>query len=338
MEESRAERTRTPTIRDVARQAGVGVGTVSRVLNDSPAVTKATHARVRAAIDQLGYRRSSTARNLSLGRSHAIGVVAPFFTSPSVVERLSGVVASLSERGYALMLFSVETPRQSAEAFQEVARHRVDGLLVISLPLTEEELGLLQSDDVPVVLIDVAHDDLSHVAIDDVRGGVLATEHLMSKGHECIAFVGDEPDNPFGFTSSERRRKGYERALKKHNLGPRPELQALGRFGRNEARELAAELLRRDERPTAVFAASDVQAFGVLEAAADLGLRVPEDLAVIGFDDIEMARVLELTTVRQPLRATGQRGADLLLAAIESDFDGTVTELEPLTVVERKTA
>jgi LacI family transcriptional regulator/LacI family repressor for deo operon, udp, cdd, tsx, nupC, and nupG len=338
MEQSGAERTRTPTIRDVARHAGVGVGTVSRVLNDSPAVTQATHARVRAAIDQLGYRRSSTARNLSLGRAHAIGVVAPFFSSPSVVERLSGVVASLSERGYALMLFSVETPRESAEALQEVARHRVDGLLVISLPLTEDDLGVLQGEDVPVVLIDVAHDQLSHVAIDDVRGGALATEHLIARGHERIAFVGDAPDNPFGFTSSERRRKGYQRALKKHKLGPRPELEALGGFGRREARDLATGMLRGKDRPTAVFAASDVQAFGVLEAAAHLGLRVPEELAVIGFDDIEMADVVGLTTVRQPLRATGARGADLLLAAIETEHDGPVTELEPLTVVERRTA
>jgi DNA-binding LacI/PurR family transcriptional regulator len=332
---SAEERVRTPTIRDVARRAGVGVGTVSRVLNDSPSVTQATHARVIKAINQLGYRRSSTARSLSLGRSHAVGVVAPFFTSPSVVERLRGVVERLSERGYALVLFSIETPPQGTAALQDLARPRVDGLLVISLPLSDEELGGLRRDDLPVVLIDVGHDKLPHVVIDDVRGGELATEHLLEKGHERIGFVGDVPTNPFGFTSSERRRQGFRRAMSRIKAADARE--GLGHFGRDEARRLAEELLGEEDPPTAIFAASDTQAIGVLEAAGALGLRVPEDLAVIGFDDIEMASVVGLTTVRQPLYETGVRGADLLLQAIEGGDDVTIEELEPLAVVERDT-
>lgn len=332
---SAEERVRTPTIRDVARRAGVGVGTVSRVLNDSPSVTQATHARVIKAIDQLGYRRSSTARSLSLGRSHAVGVVAPFFTSPSIVERLRGVVERLSERGYALVLFSIETPQHGTAALHELARPRVDGLLVISLPLSDEELGGLRQDDLPIVLIDVGHDELPHVVIDDVLGGELATEHLLEKGHERIGFVGDVPTNPFGFTSSERRRQGFRRAMSRIKAADARE--GLGRFGRDEAKCLAEELLGEEDPPTAIFAASDTQAIGVLEAAGALGLRVPEDLAVIGFDDIEMAGVVGLTTVRQPLYATGARGADLLLQAIEGSDDVAIEELEPLAVVERDT-
>src|SRR5919108_220914 len=140
-------RQRGPTARDVARHAGVSVATVSRVLNDSSVVTPATRDRVRAAIEELGFRRSSTARSLSVGRSQAIGVVAPFFTTPSVVERLRGVSERAGGRGYALMLFDVETPEQRAGAFRDFARlDRVDGVLVMSLPLYDEEVQALERD------------------------------------------------------------------------------------------------------------------------------------------------------------------------------------------------
>src|ERR1700716_2631446 len=134
-------RARASTIRDVARRAAVGVGTVSRVLNDSPLVSADTRDRVREAMGALGYRRSSAARRLSLGRSEAVGVVAPFLTSESVIERLRGVVMRLSERGYDLILFDVETSKQRSDAFRDFADHdRVDGLLVLSLPLTDDEV------------------------------------------------------------------------------------------------------------------------------------------------------------------------------------------------------
>src|SRR3954469_24264605 len=141
----RPNRRRQPTIRDVARHAGVGVGTVSRVLNDSSSVSEDTHARVRLAMQELGYRRSQIARSLSVGRAHALGVVAPFFTTPSVIERLRGVVEQLAEHEYDVVLFSVENPQQRADALRNFARHhRVDGLLVISLPLADDEVEALR--------------------------------------------------------------------------------------------------------------------------------------------------------------------------------------------------
>ncbi|MGH2945910.1 MAG: LacI family DNA-binding transcriptional regulator [Solirubrobacteraceae bacterium] len=330
---------RTPTIRDVARRAGVSVATVSRVLNDMPIVSPETGARVRGAVDELGYRRSATARSLSLGRSQAIGVVAPFFTTLSVVERLRGISERLTRHGYDMMLFDVETPDQRADALRDFARHdRVDGLLVISLPLSDHEVETLQRNDLPVVLVDIGHPGLPHVVIDDVRGGELATEHLLAQGHRRIGFVGDLPANPFGFTSSEHRREGFRRALRRASIDPVDGLERRGVHGREPARALANDLLGGDDRPTAVFAASDIQAFGVMQAAEALGLRVPEDVAVIGFDDIEMAAVIGLTTVRQPLRESGARGTELLLAAIEGGDQAPVMELEPLAVIERRTA
>jgi LacI family transcriptional regulator/LacI family repressor for deo operon, udp, cdd, tsx, nupC, and nupG len=321
---------RPPTIRDVARHAGVSVATVSRVLNEIPVVRSEVRERVRAAITELGYRPSSTARNLSLGRSQAIGVVAPFFTTPSVVERLRGVSERASRHGYALMLFDVETPDQRAGAFRDFARlDRVDGLLVISLPLYDD-------DRLPVVMVDIGHPRVPHVVTDDVRGGELAAEHLISRGHRRIGFVGDLPPSPFGFTSSEHRREGFRRALRRAGIPPDGEIERRGRHGREEARVLAEDLLRCGDRPTAVFAASDTQALGVLEAAQAVGLEVPGDVAVIGFDDTEIAGAIGLSTVRQPLRESGARGADLLFAAIAGD-DAPEGVLEPLAVVARRT-
>jgi DNA-binding LacI/PurR family transcriptional regulator len=332
-----SHRLRTPTIRDVARRAGVGVGTVSRVLNGSPSVSKDTLARVHLAMEQLGYRRSLIARSLSVGRSHSLGIVAPFFTTPSVIERLRGIVERLGRTDYDMLIFSVETVQQRADAFRDFARHdRVDGLLVISLPLSDAEVAMMQRDDLPVVLIDVAHPALTHVVIDDVHGGELATSHLLEKGHRTIGFVGDAPAQGFGFTSTDRRLDGYRRALAAAGLPSNGALIRRGRHGRTEACALSTELLSGEDRPTAVFAASDILAFGVMEAASALGLNVPEDVAVVGFDDIEMASVMGLTTVRQPLFESGIRGADLLLGAIDSAVE-PLEELEPLALVERRT-
>ena len=328
---------RPATIRDVARHAGVSVATVSRVLNDVPVVRPEMRERVREAIANLGYRPSSTARSLSLGRSQAIGVVAPFFTTPSVVERLRGVSQRAGLHGYGLMLFDVETPQQRAGAFRDFARPgRVDGLLVISLPLLDSEVAGLERDRLPVVMVDIGHPAVPHVVIDDARGGALATEHLLARGHRRIGFVGDRPDGEFGFTSSEERRRGVRRALRRAGIRADPELEARGRHGREEARAMARALLEREDRPTAIFAASDTQALGVLEAAHALGLRVPEDVAVIGFDDIEVAAPLGLSTVRQPLRQSGAYGADMLLAAI-AGAPPRPTRLDALAVIARRT-
>jgi DNA-binding LacI/PurR family transcriptional regulator len=328
---------RPPTIRDVARRAGVGVGTVSRVLNDSPRVLPDKRARVLEAIAELGFVRNPTAHSLSTGRSHAIGVIAPFFTSPSSAERLRGVSTGVAEHGYRLLLVDVETPEQRASAFADLAgRHAVEGVIVVSIQPTDAEVAALDREHRPMVLVDAAHGSLPYVAIDDLRGGELATDHLLAKGHTRIAFVGDRLPAPFGLSSSALRLRGHRAALKRAGHDPRNEYVRLGGHDRDEARELAAPLFALGDPPTAVFAASDMQAVGVIEAAGAAGLRVPDDVAVIGFDDIELAAVVGLTTVRQPLRASGRRGAELLMAAIEG-APPPPDELEPLAVVERRT-
>jgi LacI family transcriptional regulator, galactose operon repressor len=327
-----------PRIRDVAARAGVGVGTVSRVLNDAPGVASATRDRVRAVMQELGYQPSSTARNLSLGRTLTVGVIAPFFTSPSVVERLRGIDDVFGHSPYDLTLYNIETPAQRRAVLRRFGRRdRVDGLIVISLPLTPGELRSFARDGLPAVLVDVANAPVPHVGIDDVGGGAMATRHLLDAGHREIAFVGDVEENPFGFASSERRLEGFRAALEKAGVPLPSAYVRRGPFGRATAGRLTRQLLALRRRPTAVFAASDVQAFGVLDAAARAGLTVPDDLSVIGFDDIELAEAIGLTTVRQPLRESGRAGATLLLQSLNGGAAKSPPPLPDLTVMRRRT-
>jgi LacI family transcriptional regulator len=327
------------TIARVAALAGVGVGTVSRVLNDSEAVRPATRRRVQEAIDALDYEPSATARALSTGRTMAIGVIAPFFTRASVVERLRGVAPRVSDGGYQLVLLDVERPEQRDDVLRAVAvKGRFDGLLVISLPLSEHVAARMRASDIPVVLVDRHQPGLAGVHIDDEAGGRLATQHLLDLGHERIAFVGDTEDNGYGFDSSARRRAGYESALRDAGLAVDPELVATGPHGRAAARALARRLLDLPAPPTAIFAASDDQAFGVLETAAAESVPVPGELSVVGFDDVEVARHAGLTTVAQPLETSGELAADLLLDALAGGPPPQSRELPCALVVRDTTA
>jgi LacI family transcriptional regulator len=305
------------TIADVAAHAGVGAGTVSRVLNDSPRVSERTRARVLAAIEVLDYRPNPLAQGLSRGRCQTLGVVVPFFTHASAVERLRGVVAALDGSRYDLVLFNVESPVHRDEHFATLTRRdRADGLLVMSLPPPARSLARLVESRVPIVLLDSAGTGVPSVVTDDVEGGRLATRHLIDLGHRHIAFIGDEPDNPLGFTSSTARERGYHETMAAAGLAVGPGDVRHGPHVRTVARGMAEELLAGDGRPTAVFAASDTQALGVLEAARAAGLDVPGDLSVVGFDDIEVSSYAGLTTVRQPLFESGRIATELLLESL----------------------
>jgi DNA-binding LacI/PurR family transcriptional regulator len=322
----------------VAERAGVSVATVSRVLNGTARVAPSKAADVHQAIDDLGYRPNSMARALSLGRTGTIGVIAPFFTHWGTLGRLHGITDRVAAEDYDLMIFDVETPKQREDALVKLARRdRVDGLLVVSVPLADHEVSRLRRDALPVVLVDVAHPALSRVTIDDVAGGRMAAQHLIDRGHTRIGFVGDLPGNPLGFTSSEYRLAGYRDALTVAGIAVDERLIRLGVHGRASARALAGELLTGPEPPSAVFAASDTQAIGVLEAAAAAGLSVPGDVAVVGFDDVEPAEILGLTTVRQPLAQIGGDAMELLLSELRDGSGDPVEIVHPLTLVQRRT-
>jgi len=331
----------TTTIRDVAKHAGVGLGTVSRVLNNSALVSEATRQRVQEVIKQLDYVPNPTARRLSLGKTLTITVVVPWFTRPAEVERLRGIEHTLSESEYDLILYNVETPRQRDTAFRSLLRRELtDGALIISLSPRDDDISRLAHSSVPIVLVDANHDSLTglnRVIVDDVAGGRMATQHLIDLGHRRIGYISDPLETVMNFTSSRHRYQGYCQALAAAGIPFRRAYHSQGEHGRYEARHLASQMLAQPERPTAIFAASDTQALGVIEAAQDNGLRVPEDLSVIGYDDIEVAEYAGLTTVRQMLYESGKRGIELLLDKLADPATEPVYEVMPTQLIVRKT-
>jgi LacI family transcriptional regulator len=326
------------TIRDVARRAGVGVGTVSRVLNDSPAVSAQTRNKVLAAIAELDFSPNVIARRLSLGKTLTIAVIAPFFTRPAVVERLRGVESVLSQTEYDLVVYNVESANRYEASFRDVPRReRIDGLLVISLRPPESHAARLLEFGGPTILVDIAHPDFSRVVIDDVAGGRTATQHLLDLGHRRIGFLSDFADSTFHFTANRDRYTGYVEALSAAGISVRADFSVHGEHSRESAYEQACRLLTLEQRPTAVFATNDTLAIGALEAASDMELDVPEQLSVIGYDDIEMAKYLNLTTIRQQLFASGVRGGELLLEAITSPPERPQKIILPIELVVRAT-
>lgn len=325
------------TIVDVARHAGVGVGTVSRVLNERKNVSEATIARVLEAIAETDYHPSRTARNLSLGRTHTIAVIIPFITSPSVAERLRGLLDPLSESDYEIALYDVGLPARREHSLSRLTRRGfADGAIVTSYRPADDLVERLDAAGTRVVLLDAAHPRLPHVAIDDVRGGRLAVEHLLALGHRRIAFLGDDAHRA-GFTSSADRRAGYLGALAHAGVEPRPEYQECGAPEREVAHALTRRLLELPEPPTAIFAAADTLALGVLEAAGLAGIDVPGDLSVVGFDDLEVSSYVGLTTVRQPLQDSGRLAAEILLDVLASEEPPTRQIELPLEVIVRRT-
>ncbi|MBN1318058.1 MAG: LacI family DNA-binding transcriptional regulator [Anaerolineales bacterium] len=331
----------TSTIRDVAKRAGVGLGTVSRVINNSPLVSERTRQHVLNVIDELNFTPNPIARRLSLRKTLTIAVITPFFTRPAFVERLRGVENSLAESEYDLIIYNVETPERRDACFRDVPySERVDGVLILSLNPRDAEVEKLVAAPVPIVLVDANHPSLtllSRIIVDDVAGGHSAADHLIQLGHERLGFIGDLPDERFCFTSSLDRYQGFKDALDYAGIPINPDYIGLGKHGRYEARRMAHEILTLDRRPTGLFTASDTQAMGVLEAARDLGIRVPENLSVIGYDDIEIAEFLELTTIRQMLFESGELGVKILLNLLENPSNKPVCDIQPTELVVRNT-
>ncbi|RMF51078.1 MAG: LacI family transcriptional regulator [Anaerolineae bacterium] len=326
------------TIRDVAKHAGVGIATVSRVINGSPSVSEETRQRVLQAIEELNYTPNPIARRLSTGRTWTIGALVPFFTLPEFVKRLQGIQHALSESEYDLVLFNIENLAQRDRYFLDLTRNnRVDGLLILSLSLSDQQVATFREANIPVVLVDAAHPEVSRVVVNHRQGGRMATEHLISLGHQRIAFVSDPLEDPFHFTAPRQRYEGYREALEAAGLPFREEYALHGPHGRENARKMGRTLLSLEEPPTAVFAASDTQAIGVMEAAREMGLRVPDDLSVIGYGDLRDAEYLNLSTIHQPLFESGLEAVNLLLELIEDPPESPRVMELPIHLVERAT-
>jgi DNA-binding LacI/PurR family transcriptional regulator len=276
-------------------------------------------------ISELGYESSRQKRNKPPEQGGLIGVLVHFFEGASVYPRLRGIVSWLQPRGFEVVLHIVDSPERARERLMEIPRSRqIDGLVVLSLPLRPDEGERLAEAHFPTVLLDTHHPALPSVTINDRLGGMMSTRHLIDLGHDRIAFVGEPHRNPFGFIASRDREEGYRSAMDAAGLEVPETYVRKGAYLRSAGRQMANELFMLAEPPTAMVCSSDLQAFGVLEAARASGRTVPDDLSIIGFDDVDMASMVGLTTIRQPLEHSGQRAADLMLAALDAQVSAPV--------------
>lgn len=326
------------TIIDVAERAGVAVTTVSRVINDKGQVKEETRNRVLAAIDELAYRPSPAARSLPRKRAHAISVLVPFVTHPSAVARVQGIVHGLRETDLPVTILDVEKPAHQSEHLDTLATsYRPEGAVIISLVPSERQLARFAEVGLRPVFIDADIPEFSRIYVDDRTGGVLATDHLLDLGHRRIAFIGDTENASFGFESSARRHQGYLDALSAAGYQPQSRYERTGPHGTDTSRQIARELFALPDPPTAIFASSDTQAIGVMQAAKEANLGIPEELSVIGFDDIEIAAYFDLTTVKNPLYESGLIAAQLVTEHIRDPVRAPRRVEQELEVIVRST-
>ncbi len=309
------------TIYDVAKLAGVGLGTVSRVLNNSPAVKDSTRQRVQAAIKQLDYTPDPIARSMNRGRNDTgtLAVIIPFFTRPFSIEVLRGIEASTSRLGYEMVIYNIKNDEQRDDCFRRLPMSRkVDGLLIVSLSLKDKYIPNISRVQIPTILVDAYNPSLTSIVINNVDGAYNAMKHLLNKGHRRIGFINGEIEGNFKFNQANDRLIGVHRALGEAGLDFEPELVEISSWDRQGGRAASARLLGLKNPPTAIFAASDVQALGTLETARTLKLAVPGDLSIIGFDGIELSEWLQLTTIQQPMYQMGEMGLTMLMEQIEN--------------------
>lgn len=305
------------SISDVAIRAGVSVATVSRALRGLPNVAPSTRDRVLRAAAELHYVADPHASRLAAGRTQSIGMVVPLFTQWFFTQVVAGAEAVLTAAGYDVLLYNVSGAESRARFLERLPfRKRVDGIIIIELPLSEDELATLATQETPVVTVGLRAPTFPSVTIDNVAAATTATRHLVNLGHERIGLISGVADDPLGFAVPIDRRTGYQRVLAEHGLEVRPELEAPGGFTLRGGAEAMAQLLAAERPPTAVFAESDEMAMGALKTVRDAGLEVPGDVSIIGFDDHEISEYIGLTTIAQPVVEQGEVAAGLLLDAM----------------------
>lgn len=299
------------TIYDVAARAGVSISTVSQVINRPGRVNPQTRDRVLKAVEDLAYVPKAAAVSHARQGVGRIGVLAPFTSYDSYRRRLMGVLAASDGTSRDVVVYDHESAAASVSPLLRIlpATGRLDGLLIMGLPLDDALAENLLSRALPTVLVDSARPEFHTVNVDDEEGGAIAARHLLERGHRTFAFV-QEPQESFEFLSQgQRRNRGFLRAA---GLDADAVPVVLTSNDVAGSRQALHEVLACDPRPTAVFAHHDVLAAGLLLEARKLGLRVPEELAVVGFDDGSIAEAVGLTTVRQPFEESGRLGARLL--------------------------
>lgn len=328
------------TIQDVARAAGVAASTVSRYLNGQLKVSPATEAKVLGAVTELGYVPNSVARNLAQRRSGVIGFVVPEISNPYFGAIADYVVEAVERHGSLVMLCSHRSQSLKQSSYIELlASGAIDGMLYLGSFRSNERLAVAIADGLPVVVVDEPITGLPPVhtvVMDDYAGGYQAASYLVALGHRRIAFV----SGPSELGSVQERYRGYCDALRKGGLEPAGQVRLSGQFTEQFGMSALPHLLAAAEPPTAAFVASDYIAFGLMSAAEAHGIRVPDDLSVVGFDDIRFSQYVQprLTTIRSPVERMARLGVELLFERLQDPAAPARTEVLPVELVIRESA
>lgn len=329
------------TIYDVAEHSGVSISTVSRVLNSPQTVSAETRQRVLDAIDALDFVPRAEASARARKATRRIGVLAPFFAYlPSFSQRLRGITTALHDSAYELVVYNTATEANTRTQLENLpVSHRIDGLIVMSIVVSDAEVQRLVRHQLPTVTIELAHTGLSGVEIDNISGGYMAADYLLAHGYREVAFIGDDKEFIRHYTvrTNIARLDGFRRRLAEAGVALPPEWVQLGSYRLEDGYVMTQRLLALPKPPRAIFAASDMLALGVLKAAREQGMVVPDQLAVIGFDDLDIADYLGLTTIRQSLDESGRVAVELLLSRLADPLRAVQHVNFPLTVVPRST-
>ncbi|MFI6025606.1 LacI family DNA-binding transcriptional regulator [Amycolatopsis magusensis] len=325
------------TIRDVAERAGVSVATVSKVLNQRYGVAATTSARVRSVIEELGYEASLVAQSLRNHRTNVIGILVADL-EPFSTELLKGAADAIRGSGFELVVYSAGGRTDDQAGWERRYLSRLSGTLVDGALLVTPAASLEPREGTPVVAVDphTGSAELPTIDSDNLSGAQLAVEHLLGLGHRRIALLKGRPD----LQSAHLRETGYRRALAAAGVPVDENLVQVGAYDPEVSAASARLLLDSPDRPTAVFAANDLSAIATVEVANELGLRVPEDLSVVGFDNIpeSVLCVPPLTTVEQPIREMGRRAIQLLIPLINGEQpEPTHVTLDTRLVVRQST-
>ena len=326
-------------MREVAEHAGVSVTTVSHVVNNTRTVNPDTRSRVEETMRVLGYQPNVVARNLRRGKTHTIGIILPDSANPYFAEVVRGIEDTSFSQGYSVILCNSDNDLEKECFYSNVLLEKqVDGIIFVAAGLSGENIHHLQDRGIPLVLVDrrVPEVEADYVLTDNQGGGRLATRHLIDRGHRAIACIA----GPEGVKLSSDRIAGYRQALEDAGIAIQPQLILEGDFQYQSGYHAAQGLFGNRSAPTAIFACNDLMAIGVNRFAHEKGLRIPEQLSIVGFDDIRLAAYTHppLTTIRQPKHTMGSSAAKLLLERMTNrDLAPRLVVLETQLIVREST-
>jgi LacI family repressor for deo operon, udp, cdd, tsx, nupC, and nupG len=323
-------------IKEVAAEAGVSTATVSRALRGMHHVNEETREKIVAAALKLNYPLMKEKLVRPDGRTKSVGIVSPYIASWYYAQVINGAEEVLREAGFDLLLYNFSQMKGRERLFQhQLLKGRVDALIVISFPPTEEEFESMLGLGIPIALVGMHHKDCASIAIDDVAGARTATQHLASQGHREIALMSGQLGDPFNISVQEDRKLGFMQVIAENGLDWLPNREVHGDFTMHGGSRAMDDLLARQNRPTAIFCQSDLMAFGAMQAVRRHGLKVPDDMSIVGFDGHEMSEISELTTIEQPVQLMGEMAARFMIERLKSPSASLPSLTLPTTLIVR---